>query len=218
MDGIHDMGGMDGFGKVVPEPNEPPFHEAWEGRVLAMQRALGYAGAWHIDVSRSAQERLPPQVYLTSSYYQRWELAMESNVTERGLADSDEIAAGHALREGKPLMRKLTPDLVQQGMTRGSFFRQAQAPARFKPGDRVRTRNIHPRTHTRLPRYARGRVGVIERQHGCHAFPDAVATDRGDDPQWLYTVVFDGRELWGADADPTLKVSIDAFEPYLDPA
>jgi nitrile hydratase beta subunit len=218
MDGVHDMGGMDGFGKVVPERNEPPFHAAWEGRVLALQRAMSYAGAWQIDMSRAAQEQLPPQVYLTASYYQRWELAMERNVIERGLADADEIAAGHALREGKPLKRKLTADIVQEGMTRGSFFRQAQAPARFKPGDRVRARNIHPRTHTRLPRYARGRVGVVELLHGCQAFPDAVAVDKGDSPQWLYTVVFEGRELWGADADPTLKVSIDAFEPYLEPA
>src|SRR6476660_2115130 len=218
MDGIHDMGGMDVFGKVEPEPNEPPFHASWEGRVLAMQRAMGYAGAWHIDMSRFAQERLPPQVYVTASYYQRWALAMEKNVVERGYADAEELAAGHALRPGKPLKRKLTTDVVRQGMTRGSFYRQAQAPARFKPGDRVRTKNIHPPTHTRLPRYARGRLGVVQLVHGCHAFPDAVAIDKGDDPQWLYTVVFDGAELWGPDADPTVKVSIDAFEPYLDPA
>jgi len=218
MDGVHDMGGMDGFGKVEPEPNEPAFHAPWEGRVLAMQRALGYAGAWPIDASRFAQERLPPKVYLTVSYYQRWALAMETNVIERGYADADEISGGHALRRGKPLARKLTPDAVQQAMTRGSFYRQAQAPARFKPGDRVRTKNIHPPTHIRLPRYARGRLGVVELVHGCHAFPDAVAIDKGDNPQWLYTVVFEGKELWGPDADPTVKISIDAFEPYLDPA
>ena len=218
MDGVHDMGGMDGFGKVEPEPNEPPFHARWEGRVLALQRSMGYAGAWHIDNSRAAQELLPPPVYLTVSYYQRWALAMERNVIERGLAGADELAAGHALRPGKPRKRHRTPEVIKEGLTRGSFYRQAQAPARFKPGDRVRTRNIHPPTHTRLPRYARGRVGVVELVHGCHAFPDAVATDRGDDPQWLYTVVFESRELWGPDADPTLKVSIDAFEPYLDPA
>jgi nitrile hydratase len=218
MDGIHDMGGMDGFGKVEPEPNEPPFHAAWEGRVLAMQRAMGYAGAWHIDQSRFAQERLPPQVYLGASYYQRWELAMEKNVVERGYVGADELAAGHALRAGKPLKRKLTPDVVKQGMTRGSFYRQSQAPARFKPGDRVRTKNIHPATHTRLPRYARDKLGTVQLVHGCHAFPDAVAIDKGDDPQWLYTVVFEGSELWGPDADPTVQVSIDAFEPYLEPA
>jgi nitrile hydratase len=158
MDGIHDMGGMDGFGKVEPEPNEPVFHAAWEGRVLAMQRAMGYAGAWHIDMSRFAQERLPPQVYLGASYYQRWALAMECNVVERGYAGADELAAGHALHPAKPLARKLTPDVIKQGLTRGSFFRQSVAPARFKPGDRVRTKNIHPATHTRLPRLS-GRGG-----------------------------------------------------------
>jgi nitrile hydratase beta subunit len=218
MDGIHDMGGMDGFGKVEVEPNEPVFHAPWEGRVLAMQRAMSYAGAWHIDHSRYAQERLPPQVYLTASYYQRWALAMENNVIERGYADAEELKAGHALRPGKTLKRKLTPAVVSEGMTRASFYRQQQGPARFKIGDRVRTKNIHPKGHTRLPRYVRGHVGVIERCHGCHMYPDSVAADQGDNPQWLYTVVFDGRELWGADADPTLKVSVDAFEPYLEKA
>jgi nitrile hydratase len=218
MDSVHDMGGMDGFGKVEVEPNEPVFHAPWEGRVLAMQRAMGYAGAWHIDHSRFAQEKLPPATYLTVSYYHRWALAMESNVTERGYATREELAAGRALKPGLPLKRKLTPAVVQEGMTRSSFYRQQQGPARFKPGDRVRTKNIHPPTHTRLPRYARGKVGVVELLHGCHAFPDAVAIDQGDNPQWLYTVVFESGELWGPDADPTLKISIDAFEPYLDPA
>jgi nitrile hydratase beta subunit len=218
MNGVHDMGGMDGFGKVEPEPNEPVFHAPWEGRVLAMQRAMGYAGAWPIDASRFAQERLAPQAYLGASYYQRWALGMERNLVERGYAETDELASGRALRSGKQLARKLTSDVVTQGMTRGSFYRQAQAPARFKPGDRVRTKNMHPPTHTRLPRYARGRLGVIELVHGCHAFPDTMAIDKGDNPQWLYTVMFEGKELWGSDADPTVKISIDAFEPYLDPA
>jgi len=218
MDGIHDMGGMDGFGTVVAEPNEPPFHEPWEGRVLALQRAMGYAGAWHTDHARFARERLSPQVYLTSSYYLKWLLAMEVNVLERGLASPEELKSGHALTSGKTLKRKLTPVVVQDGLTRSSFFRQPQGPARYKIGDRVRARNIHPKTHTRLPRYARGRRGTVELCHGCHMFPDSVAINLGDNPQWLYTVVFDGRELWGPDADPTLKVSIDAFEPYLEPA
>jgi nitrile hydratase beta subunit len=218
MNGVHDMGGMDGFGKVEVEPNEPPFHESWEGRVLALQRALGYAGAWHIDDSRFAQETLPPQDYLAASYYWRWALGMQKNLLERGFVGPDEIATGHALRPGKQLPRKLTPEVVRGGMTRSSFFRQQQGPARFKPGDRVRTANIHPKSHTRLPRYARDKQGVVELIHGCHAYPDSVAAGRGDDPQWLYTVVFDGREIWGADADPGLKISIDAFEPYLEPA
>ena len=217
MDGIHDMGGMDGFGKVEPEPNEPPFHAAWEGRVMAMQRAMGYAGAWNIDMSRAAQEELPPQVYLSVSYYKRWALGIERSLLTRGLADADELAKGHSLHPGKPLQRKLTPDVVDAIMVRGKVGRPAAAPARFAPGDRVRAKNIHPKTHTRLPRYARGHAGTVERVQGCHVFPDTVAIGAGENPQWLYTVSFDGRELWGPDTDPTVTVSIEAFEPYLEP-
>ena len=103
-------------------------------------------------------------------------------------------------------------------MARGKFGRAAQAPAKFKAGDKVRARNIHPLTHTRLPRYVRGHVGVVERDHGVQVFPDSAATDAGENPQWLYTVVFDGTELWGADSDASVKISIDAFEPYLEKA
>jgi nitrile hydratase len=219
MNGVHDMGGMDGFGKVEPEPNEPVFHEPWEGRVMAMNRAMGATGMWNIDIGRYSREMLPAHVYLASSYYRKWYLGLEQMLLERGLIDADEVAAGHALRPGKPLKRgNFTVAEVPRVMTRGSFNRPAQAPARFKPGDRVRAKNIHPATHTRLPRYVRGHVGVVERLHGTHVFPDSVTTGRGDDPQWLYTVRFDSRELWGADADPTVTISIDAFEPYLDPA
>ena len=219
MDGVHDMGGMDGFGKVEPEPDEPVFHEAWEGRVMAMNRAMGATGVWNIDVGRFSREVLPAHVYLASSYYRKWFLGLEQMLLDRGLVDADEIAAGHALRPGKPLKRgKFDVAAVDRVMTRGSFSRPAPAPARFKPGDRVRAKNIHPATHTRLPRYVRGHVGVVERLHGTHVFPDSITTGHGDDAQWLYTVRFDSRELWGPDADPTVTVSIDAFEPYLDPA
>ena len=219
MNGVHDMGGMDGFGKVEPEPNEPVFHEPWEGRVMAMNRAMGATGVWNIDVGRFSREMLPAHVYLASSYYRKWYLGLEQMLLERGLVDADEIAAGHALRPGKPLKRgKFDVAAVDRVMTRGSFSRPAQAPARFKPGDRVRAKNIHPVSHTRLPRYVRGHVGVVERLHGSHVFPDTVVAGQGESPQWLYTVCFDSRELWGDDADPTVKISIDAFEPYLDPA
>jgi nitrile hydratase len=218
MDSIHDMGGMDGFGKVVVEPNEPVFHAPWEGRVLAMQRAMGFAGGWNTDMSRYAQERLPPQVYLSISYYKRWALAMETNVVERGLAGADELAAGHALRPGKQLKRKLTPAVIENGFRRGSFARETNREPLFQIGDRVRAKNIHPKTHTRLPRYVRGHVGTVVLNHGCHVFPDTVAIDKGEEPQWLYTVRFEGRDLWGEDSDPTVKVSIDAFEPYLERA
>jgi nitrile hydratase len=216
MDGVHDMGGMHGFGKVEPESNEPVFHDDWERRLHALHRAMNSTGVWVIDHARFARERLPPAVYLASTYYKRWELGMEKLLAEFGLVGPDELAAGHALRPGKALKRKLTAADVP--ITRGPFSRPPQAPARFKPGDRVRTKNIHPTTHTRLPRYARNRIGVIEAVRGCHVFPDTVAIGKGEDPQWLYTVLFDGRELWGEGAEPSLKVSIEAFEPYLEPA
>jgi nitrile hydratase len=218
MDGVHDMGGMDGFGKVEPETNEPTFHAAWEGRVLALERSLRYARAWSIDNFRFAQERLHPLIYLGASYYQRWAVSMQHALAERGYVREDEMAAGHARQAGAPFERKLTPSVAHEALGRGSYYRQMQAPARFKIGDRVRARNIHPATHTRLPRYVRGHVGTVGLIHGSHAFPDSVATEAGDSPQWLYTVVFDGRELWGLGADATVKVSIDAFEPYLEPA
>jgi nitrile hydratase subunit beta len=218
MDGIHDMGGMHGFGKVEPEPDEPVFHATWEGRCLALTRAMSAIGSWTIDESRASIESLPPEVYLSSSYYRKWALGLEKRVINYGLASAEEIAAGHTLSPSAPPTRKLTAADVPRTLTRGSFYRPPQAPARFKPGDRVRTKNIHPETHTRLPRYARDRIGVIEANRGCHVFPDTVAHGAGENPQWLYTVLFDGRELWGETSDPTLKVSIEAFEPYLDPA
>ena len=217
MDGIHDMGGMHGFGKVEPERDEPVFHAAWEGRTLALQRAMINAGAYCIDQMRAAIEALRPDLYLSSSYYKKWALQIENLVVALGLAGADEIAAGKARTAGRTLTRKLTVADVLASLTRGSFFRPAAAPARFKIGDRVRTKNIHPPTHTRLPRYARGRIGTVEALRGCCVFPDTSALAQGDHPQWLYTVVFDGRELWGDDADATLKVSIEAFDPYLEP-
>ena len=218
MDGIHDLGGMHGFGKVEPEPNEPVFHAEWEGHCLAINRAMSYAGAFNIDQSRAAIEELPPEVYLSSSYYKKWALRLENLLVKLGLAGADEIKAGHALHPGKTLRRRLDAADVSNSLTRGSFARPAQTPARFAPGDRVRTRNIHPQTHTRLPRYARGKVGTVEALRGYHVFPDAAALGQGEEPQWLYTVVFAGRDLWGATAEPSLKVSIEAFEPYLEPA
>jgi len=217
MDGIHDMGGMHGFGKVEAEPDEPVFHSDWEGRVLALNRAMACTGATNIDQSRAAIEALPPDVYLTSSYYKKWALGLEARLVKYGLAGADEIKAGHASHPGKAIARKLSVEDVPNSLTRGSFARPAPAPARFKPGDRVRTKNIHPATHTRLPRYARDKVGTVEALRGCHVFPDAVVLGKGEDPQWLYTVLFDGRELWGDSAEPSLQVSIEAFEPYLEP-
>jgi nitrile hydratase len=195
------------------------FHTEWEARVLAMVRAMGAAGAFNIDTSRFYREALPPDVYLASSYYKKWLLGLEDLLIDKGFVAPEDIAAGHAVQPPKPLKHgKFGVVDVERVMVRGKFGRAAPGPAKFKAGDRVRAKNMHPLTHTRLPRYVRGHVGVVERDHGCHVFPDSAATDSGENPQWLYTVVFDGIELWGAYADPTIKISIDAFEPYLEAA
>jgi nitrile hydratase beta subunit len=214
---IHDMGGMHGFGPVEPETNEPVFHEDWEGRVYALDRATGATGLWTVDGFRASLENLPPLAYLDASYYKRWFLGLERRVAAHGLVGEDEIAAGRALRPAIRLNRKMTLDDAKV-MSFARFDRPAPGPARFTAGDLVRTRNINPTTHTRLPRYARGKLGTVEAVRGCHVFPDSAAVGGGDNPQWLYAVVFTARELWGEEADPSIKVSIEAFEPYLLPA
>jgi len=216
MDGAHDLGGMDGFGPVRIERDEPVFHAPWEGRVWAMNATTTARGKWNIDIGRFGIESLPPQTYLTHSYYQLWLLKLENLLVQFGLVDRAELARGHAARKGDgPTFG--TAD-VPRFLARGSYVRTVEAPARFAPGDRVRARNIHPRSHTRLPRHVRGHVGVVELVHQPNVFPDSVVRGDGEDPQWLYTVRFEGGELWGDDAEPGTAISVDAFEPYLEPA
>jgi nitrile hydratase len=219
MNGAHDMGGLHGFGSVVPEADEPTFHAAWEGRVFALVLAAGRPGQWNIDMVRFARENRPPADYLAKSYYEIWLAGLEAMLAERGLVSADEIEAGRSLRESKKVDGILQHGRVEAVFSRGRpTERPTSVPARFRIGDRVRAKNIHPTTHTRLPRYVRGRSGIIERLNGCHVFPDTNAIGQGENPQWLYTVRFDARELWGSEADPLLKVSVDAWEPYLEPA
>jgi nitrile hydratase beta subunit len=213
---IHDMGGMHGFGPVEPEVNEPVFHADWEARVYALQRAMGATGLWTIDGGRASLENLPPLAYLAASYYKRWFLGLERRVVAHGLVGEDEITAGRAVQPGIRLNRKLTLDDAKV-LSYPHYNRPAPGPPRFKAGDTVRTKNFNPATHTRLPRYARGKLGTVEAVRGCHVFPDTAALGAGENPQWLYTVVFAGRELWGEETDPAIKVSIEAFEPYLAP-
>jgi nitrile hydratase len=216
MNGIHDLGSMMGFGPVAPEKDEPVFHADWEGRVLAMEVAMRNAGVpWNLDRIRAVREALPPPRYLAMSYYEIWLHSQVALLTEHGFIARKELAAGRASQEP----RVLRADAVWQAVTRpGSYLRDAPAPARFAVGDRVRTLNINPTGHTRLPRYARAKLGTIGRVHGAHVYPDSNAAGRGEDPRWCYSVAFTGRELWGADADPTLTVSLDLWEPYLEPA
>jgi len=212
---IHDMGGMHGFGPIEEEENEPIFHTEWESRVYAMNRAMGPLGLWTIDEGRAAQEMLPPSVYLSASYYQRWYLGLVHRVLDHGIAGADEIAAGKSLRSSDNPPQIFKPKDAE-GLTRGSFERPSSAPPQFKPNDTVRTRNIQPTSHTRLPRYARDKLGTVEAIRGCHVYPDSVTTSADEDPQWLYTVAFSARNLWGENCDTTVRISIEAFEPYLE--
>jgi nitrile hydratase len=210
---------MHGFGPVAPEPDEPVFHADWEGRVFAMTVAMGDTGEWTRDAGRFARESRPPASYLSKSYYELWLAGLERLLLEHELVSDDELRAGRALTPGKALARTLGADEVaRRHGAGGPSRREVDRPARFSTGDRVRARNVHPRTHTRLPRYVRGHVGTVARLHGAHVFPDRSAHGGGEDPQWLYTVVFEGRELWGPEADSAATISVDAFEPYLEPA
>jgi nitrile hydratase len=217
MDGAHDMGGAKGFGPVVPEPNEPVFHGDWERRAFALTVAMARPGGWNIDMSRFARENRPPEDYLSKSYFQIWLAGLETLMIERGLVTREEIEAGKVLLPPKPGVTPIAPTEVTPAIRRGGATeREAKRPAMFAVGETVRMKDIHPVTHTRLPQYVRGRLGTIELNHGCHVFPDTNSLGKGEDPQWLYTVRFDGPELWGKDADPTLSVSVDAWESYLE--
>lgn len=219
MDGAHDMGGAAGFGPVCPEANEPVFHAEWERRAFAVTLAMAKPGGWNIDMSRFAREDRPPADYLSRSYYQIWLVGLERLMLERDLLRPGEIEAGKALQQPAPISGPLAAVDVDAMLRRGGpTERKATTPARFKIGDRVRTKDIHPTTHTRLPQYVRGRVGVVELLHGCHVFPDTNAMGQGEQPHWLYTVTFDGKDLWPDAADQRSHVSVDAWEPYLEPA
>ena len=215
MNGPQDMGGMMGFGPVAPEADEPWFHEEWERRAFALTLAMGATGTWNIDASRHARETLPPLTYWSSSYYEIWLEGLIKLMGERGLVSADEIRTGKSAEPPRGVARVLKADMVAGVLAKGGpANRSAPAPARFKPGDKIRTRNIHPQGHTRLPRYAHDHAGEIVRVHGCHVFPDSSAHGKGDDPHWLYAVRFSVRELWGHEGPD--HVHIDLWEPYLE--
>src|SRR5262249_20816960 len=217
--GAHDMGGVAWSDPVTPEPNEPPFHAEWERRAFALTLAMATPGGWNIDMSRFARENRPPEDYLSKSYFQIWLACSERLMLERKLIEADELEAGKALHPAKKVDRILKRDDVAAVLRRGGpTEREVERPAQFAVGDRVRAKDIHPTTHTRLPQYVRGHVGQIELVHGCHVFPDSNALGAGEDPQWLYTVTFAGRDLWPDAQDPDLTVSVDAWEPYLERA
>jgi nitrile hydratase subunit beta len=212
-----DLGGRDGYGAVTPEPEGELFHAPWEPRVLALTLSMGATGLWNLDINRSARETLPD--YGELSYYQIWLAALEKLLLQTGAVQADELTQG-PLKPSIPVKGVLRAAEVAAMLARGTpTARPPRSAARFRVGDRVRTRTEVPQHHTRLPGYARGKRGLIERLHGAHVFPDAQAQGLGEQPQWLYTVAFDAKELWGENAPAERSVvSVDAWESYLEPA
>jgi nitrile hydratase subunit beta len=218
MNGVHDMGGMHGFGPIVREVNEPLFHATWEAHVLVIRDVVRVDQRWYtIDAARYGIERMAPAEYLQASYYERWLASIEYNLALQGLITRDELDARVALLRQDPdaapppATRIQPPTRVQDAPT-------VPPPPCFAVSDAVVTRNVHPVGHTRLPRYARGKRGVIQRLHGPQTFPDTNAHGLGEQPQPLYTVCFEARELWGDSAEPRQTVSLDLWESYLEPA
>lgn len=219
MNGPHDLGGRMGFGPVAPETDEPLFHAPWEARTLGLTLAAAALGHWTVDESRHARECLPPATYLSASYYEIWLRALTTLLLRHGELSPEEIEHAKAMRPPRRPERRLSAEAVPAVLARGGpTDRPLATGPRFAIGSRVRTRNMHPTGHTRLPAYARDKLGTVETHRGAHVLPDSNAHGGGERPTHLYTVRFDGRTLWGEDADPGLTVSIDAFETYLDAA
>ena len=213
-----DLGGQTGHGAVMPEPEGELFHAPWEPRALALTLAMGGTGSWNIDMSRAARETLPD--YAALSYYEIWLRGLEVLMAQRGLVAADEITQGRTLRPAAHVTRTLRAVDVASVLARGAPTRRPASTApRFAVGDAVRLRADAVPHHTRLPGYARGKLGTVEAQHGEHVFADSHAQGLGEQPCWLYTVVFDGHTLWGDEPGAQcLRVSVDAWDAYLEPA
>ena len=218
MNGVHDMGGMHGMGPLGHVADEPVFHAHWEARMFATSSAMGAWRRWNIDASRHQREQIPAPDYLRLSYYEHWYSNLTALAVKHGLITPSELASGRPDPGSARLAPPLTADKVAEGRAKGSpKLRSVAAQPRFQPGVSVRARNMHPIGHTRLPRYVRGRVGVIERHHGAHVFPDSNAHFLGEAPQHLYTVRFAAREVWGETANARDAVYLDLWEGYLEP-
>jgi nitrile hydratase beta subunit len=218
MNGIHDLGGMTCFGPIRREEHEPVFHADWERRVFGMNMAaLAFVGP--VDRVRHAIERMDPVEYLSTTYYEHWLTGLEMLVKDLGYATDAELATGRVAKI-KPTPfpapnAKEVVGLVRHGMP--ATRDDGRTTPAFGVGDAVRARNLEIAGHTRLPRYVRGKTGVIAAQRGSHVFPDTAAHDRGENAQPLYTVRFEAKELWGDNVTRRDCVFIDLWEDYLEP-
>lgn len=219
MNGVHDMGGMHGMGRIEREQGEPVFHHMWEGRVFGLRRAMGAWRKWNIDVTRYEVELVPPVDYLRMSYYERQFAAFLLLLQKRGFITAAEIEAGVPAPGSSVAVPALTCEGAAQLVVKGvPTSRDVSAPAKFQSGQKVRAINANPLGHTREPRYVRGKLGTIERDHGVFVFPDTNAHFLGEKPQHVYSVRFAARELWGNHTAPQDSVYVDLWDDHLEPA
>jgi len=212
MDGVHDLGGMDGFGPI--ERDEAVFHADWERRAFGIAMTVRVPG--NSDDFRHAIERIDPALYLTAGYFGRWLAAAEVRVRERGLVSSADVDA-RARPGAAPAPRAVASPGLPTRSQEGGPNRTVDRPRRFSVGQAVRAADAHPSGHTRLPRYIRGRRGVVVVCHPAFVFPDTNAHGLGEQPCYAYSVRFEGHELWGGRAEPGAAVHVDVFEPHLEP-
>jgi nitrile hydratase len=217
MNGVHDMGGMHGMGPIKHEKDEPVFHERWEARAFALSLTMAAWQKWTLDGSRYERELIPAPEYLRMSYYEKWFAALIKLSLRSGLVTGAEVEKGKpapgSTRAFPPLTADKVLPLVALG---GPASRDLAIVPRFQVGQDVRARNIHPTGHTRLPRYVRGKLGTIDRDHGVFVFPDTNAHLLGENPQHVYSVRFAASELWGRQADTRDAVYVDMWDAYLD--
>jgi nitrile hydratase beta subunit len=225
MNGGHDLGGVQGLGRVEREENEPVFHSPWEKSVFGMVWATFGAGLYNLDEFRHGIERMHPVHYLASRYYEHWLSTMERNLIAKGCITEEELEArtrqfldnpsAPVPHQDNPALPERLVQLIHAG---APTRRQVNTPPRFRVGDQVVARIIHPTGHTRLARYIRGKRGVVEHVYDAYVFPDTNAHGHGESPQYVYGVRFEGRELWGDTAEANQVVSFDLWESYLQPA
>jgi len=224
MNGAHDLGGMHGFGPVEIEKDEPVFHHDWEARTFALTMAAGFLGKWNIDMGRHARELMPPAEYLATSYYEHWLFGIEKLLADFGMVRPGEVERrqrdpGASAAPPPAGLRVLQAKDVETALRRSRTSKaDEEMPPRFAVGDRVLTKNIHPLGHTRLPRYARGRRGVVALDHGVWVFPDTAGNGLGRKPQHCYSVRFTARELWGETAPARDAVHVDLWDDHLEKA
>jgi nitrile hydratase beta subunit len=217
MNGVHDMGGQQGMGPVEYERDEPVFHASWEGRIYALNRAMRAWRKWSLDTDRHAIELLAPVDYLRMSYYERWLSRLETQVVKYGFVTNEELTSGQAASGSTKATPALTLASSGSWLSRGiPSSDDPNVRASFKVGQRVRARNINPLGHTRLPRYVRGKTGVVRRDHGVYTFPDTNAHFQGEKRQHVYSVQFTAGELWGESASRRDSVYLDMWDDYLE--